>query len=280
MRWVLALVAGTGLLAAEGYAFPVDTVRWYRADWSQDVTFSSLADELTYRHALSWRFALRTQSVDDGVATVRATITRITATASGPGIDRRFDTSAEGARSDPLFGHLGALAGATLDLEVVQADGTVRAIGGIDALRQRLEAAAPAIRPGQPSPLADEIARTYGEEALRAWWGGLLALPGSQAGLPLGNLPEAVQRTWDGSRFVLALPAGTSPEVVLAGDPTPVRARLVALSGGGEVITADGMPGAVRGEATATFDLIALTQSVQQVHRLTWSLAVLAQDEK
>lgn len=280
MRRILALCAVAGLLAAEGYAFPVDTVRWYRADWSQDVTFSSLADELTYRHELSWRFALRTQAVSDGVATVRATITRITAAATGPGVERRFDSSAEGAQADPLFGHLGALAGATLDLEVVQADGTVRAIGGIDALRQRLEAAAPSARPGQPSPLADEIARTYGEDALRAWWGGLLALPGSTAGLPLGSVPAAVQRTWTDTRFELALPGGSAPEVVLADDPTPVRARLVALSGGGEVIPSEGMPGSVTGEATATFDLVALTQSVRQVHRLKWSLALLAQDDK
>lgn len=282
MRLLLPLLLFATALAAETVDaavaakddLVVDRIQWYRYALNQTVMWSSVGDELTYEQSLNWTFALRPTALTDTTATLNATIIRIEAQSSGPGYERRFDSSQPPVTTDPLFGHLDALAGTTLTLTMARDSGRVTAVAGGDALIAAISARLPAAAPGQPSPFATEIAHLYSDEALARWWTALLVQPGADSPLPLLAEPAiTIERRWQEAAFTLALPADSpAPRLTLVNDPTPVHATLTALSGSGEVRSTGGLPDGQTGRLDYTLTLDALTQAVSQRHAVTWTL--------
>jgi hypothetical protein len=158
-------------------------------------------------------------------------------------------------------------------------NGAVSEVRGGDELVKRLNKRFPPAFPGDPPPLEAAGRAVYGNEALVRQWNQLLALPaGGVQVVPLGPpLDAALERTWKGPAYTLALPAARPRiEVQLLKDPTPVAGVLSDLAGTGQVSLLDGVPGRASGELGFTLTLSALTQPVVQRHKLTWTLARLA----
>lgn len=265
-----------------GYRFTAGQGLIYDYTVKQDVAWESAGDRLSYVTTMNWRFAVQPEAITPERVELVVTVLRVQATHTGPGSDRRVDgalPAGNDGRDDPLLGHLLEMKNAVLTVVLDPRSGVVSEVRGGDELVKRLAKRFPPAFPGDPPPLEAAAKAAYGNEALVRQWNQLLALPGSGTQtVPLGPpLEAALERTWTGSAYTLALPAAKPRlDVQLLKDPTPVSGVLADLAGEGRVDLQDGAPKRATGTLRFTLTLSALTQPVVQRHQLTWTLARLA----
>lgn len=269
-RCAVLLLAVAAACSAEPLAF-AGPARQYQYRVDQEVAWESAGDQLVFRSALAWHLALK----GAGPGRLDATVLNVIAAHEGPEGRRKVDTREDGSRSDdPLLGHLLAARGRTLAVSYDPATGRVAAVQGGEEIAKAIGRASPnAADPGAPSPLEVQARRLYSSEALARLWTQLLLLPaaGPQA-VPLGEpLSGEAQRTWQGSAWTLALPGSGELPITLFKDPTPVGGVLHGLAGKGSLELKDGWPLRASGELAFQLRLSALTQPVEQRHKLVWS---------
>jgi len=281
-RWLLALlVAATALPAAEGWAFTVGQHRMWAYELKQEVSWVSAGDTLTYTTTMVWKLLADPQTVAPERVALRVQILRVIATHLGPGSDRNVDSARDLGREtqDPLLGHLAAMEGAVFDLDLDPRTGAVLAAHGGAELARRLAERVPSAVPGEPSPLAQAAAVTWSDAALARMFGQMLALPSEVAQtVALGEpLDLTATRTWSGTVSSLTIPPNQLPRSVqLSRPPLAVTATLASLAGSTTTAaTADQLPGDIRGQLDFTLVLDALTQRVEQQHRVLWRLSEL-----
>ncbi len=281
-RWLLALLVVTApLSAADGWNFTVGQHRMWAYELKQEVSWASAGDTLTYTTTMVWKLLADPQTVTADRVALRVQILRVLATHVGPGSDRQVDSARDlgGEVQDPLLGHLTAMEGAVIDLELDPRSGAVLAARGGAELAKRLADRVPAAVPGEPSPLAQAAAITWSDAALARMFAQILARPtDSVQSVALGEpLDLTAIRTWSGSASALTIPAAQLPRSVqLSRPPLAVTATLASLTGSTTTAaTADGLPGDIHGQLEYTLILDALTQQVQQRHRVWWRLSEL-----
>ncbi|MBA2480413.1 MAG: hypothetical protein H0V44_07105, partial [Planctomycetes bacterium] len=115
-----------------GYDFSGKQVRTYAYELRQDVTFASAGDTLAYSTRMLWTFVLLPTAVTAERVELGVTILTVKATMEGPASHHAFDSTERDSdrRRDPLFAHLGALAGARLVIVVDPRTGAVSAVSG------------------------------------------------------------------------------------------------------------------------------------------------------
>ena len=273
--WWLLMVAGLAAhaAAAESYDFN-GPARTYLYDLKQEVSWQSAGDKLTFTSQVAWKLVIKARKVEGGKAELAATVVRVIASHRGPGSEHSFDSAS--GKDDELLGHLKAVEGAVLTLDVDCATGAVAAVRGGEGIAAAVAARAPnRADPQAPSPLAAAATTAYSPEALRRQWDALLALPAAATSVSLGlPLTGTATRTWTGADWTLGLPAEALPmAITLVRDPTPVNGRVMTFAATGSGGAAKGWPGGGRGDLRFTLELGALTQPVAQDHHLTWTFS-------
>lgn len=273
MRALLLLASALALAAAE-YDPKPDALRLYAWTTKQEVNWKSAGDELRYSTEIVWRLALRCAAVDGPRMTLKATFVSVRATHRGPGTDIALDSSTGAGVDDPLLGHLIALVGNVLSLDVERATGRVLAVQGGEAVIAAINARAPAAVVGDPPPLDAQARAAYGAEPLARLWSQILALPGPEAEVPLPAPFTAggMRRAWKDQAWSVSLPAGAAPVFELSKDPQPVRGTVRTLGGGGTIDLAGGLPASASGRLEFTLAFEALTQPVETVNTVRWEL--------
>lgn len=284
---LLAIIATALLLArlsaeessAPGYAFVVNQARFYQYLLTQQVSWDSAGEKLAFTTSLRWNFALRPISVNESNAVLNATIISVQARHQGPGSDHSVDSTAEN-QDDPLLGHLSALAGVTLAVSVDPRTGAVGHVSGGEEIVKRINKRAPSAFAGDPPPLDAALKAAYGNDAMKQWWQQFLILPQPKPEqVPLhAPIQGAIERTWTGNDYTLALPAGQpSMGAHLLADPTPLDVTVTALLGKGSIQLDQGYPGSSKGQMDFVLAVDALTQGVVQKHHVEWSLSPAAE---
>lgn len=270
----LALLLLVLVAAAADYDPKPDTLRLYTWNTTQTAQWKSAGDDLRYATDITWKLALRCAALDGPRMTLNATFVSVHATHRGPGTDITVDSATGAGSDDPLLGHLVALAGATLSLDVERATGRVSAVRGGEAIIAAINTRAPPAVVGDPPPLDAQAQAAYGPEALTRLWSQILALPGSEAAvaLPAPFTAGTMQRTWKDQAWTVALPGGAAPAFELSKDPQPVRGTVRKLSGGGSIELDGGLPAKASGKLEFTLAIEAQTQPVETVNVLSWSL--------
>jgi hypothetical protein len=265
---------------AAGYQFATGKTTLYAYDLSQQVEWQSAGDTLTYASMVKWEFSLTPQLVTGERCELGVVILHISASHGGPGgrhaIDSRLPVDQNG-RDDPLLGHLLALDGALLTVVLDPRSGLVAEVRGGEEIVARINRLVPAAVAGEVPPLDAQSRAAYAPAALARLWGEMLALPAGEGvvqnvtlGAPVAG---TVVRRWQGSRYSLSLPDGTTHlDGVLISDPTPVTASVSMISGSGETALRGGLPFTSSGELRFLVTLSALTQPVVQHHHLSWTL--------
>jgi hypothetical protein len=265
---VLPLVAAC---AADLYDFTGKT-RAYVYETRQEVSWASAGDRLRFTTAMTWKLVLKGRAPGEAGVTVL----RVTARHEGPGTVRTVDSAADpGTDPDPLLGHLAGLEGVTFGLSVDPATGAVTRVTGTEAIAKRVAARVPdLVNPTGPSPIEDQARALYSPDHLAKLWTAVLALPGGPTRLPLAGIPNGtLVRTWGANgTWTASLAEGQAP-VTLGQPPTQIACFLTDLKGGGTLTLANGLPEKATGDLTFTLRLTALTQPVESVHHLTWSMA-------
>ncbi len=263
-----------------GYQFATGKTTLYAYDLTQDVSWQSAGDTLNYHSTVGWEFSLSPQLVTPTRCELSVVILHLTASQNGPAgnhaVDSRLPVDRNG-RDDPLLGHLLALDGAQLTVVLDPRSGVVAAVRGGEEIVKRINQRFPAAIEGDLPPLDASSREAYGPASLARLWSGLLALPGPAGEaqrVPLGApLPGELERRWQGQRYTLSLPPGTSHlDGTLLLDPTPVTVSISELAGGGECSPRGGLPFTTGGELRYLITYSALTQPVVQRHQLRWSL--------
>ena len=83
---------------------------------------------------------------------------------------------------------------------------------------------------------------------------------------------------WDNERYELGLPEteADKPRMQVSAKPLPVELRITSLSGGGgNQLNADGVLNKADGSYTMQLAATALTQDVQQEHKVEWQLVLI-----
>jgi hypothetical protein len=284
---VLVLACGSGACGADapaaGYQFVKDKTQLYAYDLSQQVDWKSAGDSLAYTSTVGWRFSLTPVVVGPDRCELSVVLLHVQASQTGPGSSHAIDSSLpvdRNGRDDPLLGHLLALDGAILTVVVDPRTGVVTAVRGGEEIVKRINQRFPAAVDGDPPPLDASSTLAYGSASLARLWSELLAMPtaGSttQTVALTGPVAGTMERRWQGTHYTLGLPAGTEHiDGTLLQDPTPVSVTLSALTGSGDAVLTNGLPGSCRGDMSFILTLSALTQPVVQHHQLTWSLRQL-----
>lgn len=275
MKRIFALLLAVAIAAAAEYAPQVDQVRFYAWRTTQAVSWNSAGDALRFSSEITWKLALRCAAVEGGRMRLKATFITVTASHRGPGVEVSLDSATGAGGDDQLLGHLLALVGKTLDLEVDRATGAVASVTGGEALIAAINQRAPPAVPGDPPPLDAGARAAYGPEALARLWSQILALPGASSTVALPPpfaAGSTIERTWKDLAWTVALPKDAAPAFELARDPTPVRGTVKGLSGSGTNSLAGGLPGRCEGRLAFTMVFDALTQAVDSQHELTWEL--------
>lgn len=273
MRLLALLVLAVALAAVE-YAPQQDAVRLYKWTTTQTAQWKSAGDDLRYDSEITWQMALRCAALDGPRMTLNATFVSVHATHRGPGTDITVDSASGAGSDDPLLGHLVALVGATLSMDVERATGHVVAVRGGEAVIAAINRRAPPAVVGDPPPLDAQAQAAYGAEALARLWSQILALPGPDAAvaLPAPFTAGTMQRAWKDSVWTVSLPAGPAPAFELSKDPQPVRGTVRRLSGGGSIELDAGLPAKAAGKLEFTLAIEAQTQPVETVNVLSWTL--------
>jgi hypothetical protein len=273
MRMLALFFLAVVAMAAE-YAPQLDAVRLYAWNTTQTAQWKSAGDELRYATDITWQLALRCAALDGPRLTLNATFISVHATHRGPGTDITIDSATGAGSDDPLLGHLVALAGATLSLDVERSTGHVVAVRGGEAIIAAINTRAPPAVVGDPPPLDAQAQAAFGPDALARLWSQILALPGSDAAvvLPAPFTTGGMQRNWKDQAWTAALPAGTTPAFELSKDPQPVRGTLRKLTGGGSIELDAGLPSKAAGHLEFTLAIEAQTQPVETVNVLGWTL--------
>lgn len=279
-----ALCAQGAETPVPGYQFVKDKTQLYAYDLSQQVDWQSAGDSLAYSSTVGWRFSLTPVVVAPERCELSIVILHVQASQSGPASSHTVDSSLpvdRNGRDDPLLGHLFALDGAILTVVVDPRSGAVSAVRGGEEIVKRINQRFPAAVDGDPPPLDASSTIAYSSANLARLWSELLALPASGTAAQMvaltGPVNGTMERHWQGARYTLSLPAGTDHlDGTLLQDPTPVSVSLSALTGNGESVLANGLPGSSRGEMRFILTLNALTQPVAQRHQLVWTLRQLS----
>jgi hypothetical protein len=273
VKCLLLMLLALGLDAAE-YAPKPDTLRLYAWTTTQSAQWKSAGDELRYDTAITWDLALRCAAVDGPRMTLKATFIKVHATHSGPGTDITVDSATGAGVDDPLLGHLLALVGTTLVMDVERSTGAVASVQGGEAVIAAINRRAPPAVVGDPPPLAAQAAAAYGPDALARLWSQVLALPHAEptVALPAPFTAGTMTRTWQDQAWSVALPQGSAPTFELSKDPQPVVGTLGKLSGAGAITLEAGLPDTVTGKLAFTLAITALTQPVETVNEISWSL--------
>lgn len=269
---VLCLLAMA--LAAVEYAPKVDQLALYTWTTTQSAQWKSAGDDLRYDTRIAWDLALRCAAVDGPRMTLAATFIKVEALHRGPGTDIRVDSASGTGVDDPLLGHLLVLVGKTLTLEVERATGRVVTVGGADEVIAAVNRRAPPAVPGDPPPLDAQARAAYGPEAQARLWSQILVLPGGEAHitLPAPFTAGTLARTWTDLAWTVNQPAGAAPAFELSKDPSPVRGTVSQLSGSGSLALAAGLPGKASGSLSFTLAIDVMTQPVQTLNTVAWTL--------
>jgi len=274
---LLALVA-----SASEYAPKPDQIQLYTWKVEQGAQWDSAGDKLRFDTVITWQLALHCTAVDGGRMRLAATFVKVVASHKGPGADVQVDSESGAGSDDPLLGHLIALAGKTLELDVDRATGAVATVSGGEAIIAAINRRAPAAIPGDPPPLDAAAQAAYGPDALARLWSQVLALPPAADGATPVTLPApfaagaTAERIWKGQNWTLALPAGAQPPAFeLAKDPTPVHGVVKNLVGSGNCALSKGLPDQASGKLSFTLVISALTQPVESVQTISWTLSAL-----
>jgi len=281
MRIAICLLLLGGLAAADGHAFAEGDRHRYVYAVEDTVRWSSEDDELAFRSHLRWVFVLVVGEVAEERAELLVTFLGVDAGIRGPASEHRYATVDEDTgeervgADDPLFGHLAALEGATLELSVDPRTGEVGEVGGTDDLVARMKRYQRR-RDGIVDPaLIERVRAAYAPAELARIWSRILEVPGEGADrLDLGErLGGHLARTWNDGAWEVALPEDESarPTVMLAGAPKPVEVRMSALEGSGyNEFSDEGLLLGGRGAIDFTLAGEALTQPLEQHHELRW----------
>lgn len=278
---LVLVVSCTCLTAADtppvndGWRFSPNQILVYTYETTQDVSWSSAGDKLSYLTTIAWRFTLVPKTITAERVELSATILSLKASHTGPGTPQKLDSADNTGEDSPLLGHLLTLVNATFVITCDPRSGQVASVSGGAEVAARIAAKTPSsFGPGEASPLAEPAKQAYDSAHLAPLWSRLLTVPTTgtrtvSLGPPLGT---ALNETWKDNAWTWALPAGAvATAVTIATDPTPITATLTELKGGGTVA-----PGAVpqetRGQLDYTLRFNALTQPVDQQHRLRWRL--------
>ncbi len=272
-------LAVSSLTAAEGYRFPTGKPILYRYDLDQEVAMSTAGDHLQFTSRISWIMSLEglaQEATAGGLTPVRLAIQAVTAQHQAPGLTRFYDsaTNTDSRGTDPLLSGLQALVGATLTLYLDPTTGRIpRVTGG-----ERIAAAFARLHPnpadpGAPSPLASAARTVYQDDALARLWTGILLLPSPDrqavpAGAPLTGF---LVRSWQGTTWTGALDPAKQ-QLTLDLPPMAVTGQIENCTAQGSLTLADGVPAQGQGTLGYSLALIAMTQPVNQQHRLTWRL--------
>lgn len=261
-------------LSAVEYDPKPDQLVIYRWETTQKAQWKSAGDDLRYATTIAWDLAMRCVKTDGPRMTLAATFIKVQATHAGPGTAIRVDSASGDGVDDPLLGHLIVLVGKTLTLDVERATGRVVTVSGAEEVLAAINQRAPAAVPGDPPPLEAQAKAAYGPEALARLWSQILALPegGTEVALPAPFTSGTMTRTWKDLGWTVALPEGTSPAFELAKEPSPVRGTVSKLSGTGSLALSAGLPVQAAGKLTFTLDINAMTQPVQTVNEISWTL--------
>ncbi|MCS6970681.1 MAG: hypothetical protein RMM29_01135 [Planctomycetota bacterium] len=271
------LLALAGLLPALSYDPRPEQVVFYRWVTEQRVQWESAGDRLQYETRIAWDLGLRCAAVEATSATLALSFIRVQALHRGPATEIVLDSARGAGADDPLLGHLYALVGQTLRLQVERASGRVLRVEGAEEIVAAVQRRAPASMPGEPSPLAAQAEALWGAAAWQRLWSQILALPrpeDDEVPLPAPFSGGALRRSWQGQRWQLRVPDGAAPRFVLASDPTPVQGSISALRGEGEIALAEGLPSQLRGRLALTLAIEAMTQPVSSQHEIAWELRV------
>ncbi len=269
---VLCLLAMA--LAAVEYAPKVDQLALYTWTTTQSAQWKSAGDDLRYDTRIVWDLALRCAAVDGPRMTLAATFIKVAAQHRGPGTDISVDSASGAGADDALLGHLLVLVGRTLTLEVERATGRVTSVGGADEVIAEVNRRSPPAVPGDPPPLDAQARAAYGPEALARLWSQILVLPGGEAqvALPAPFTAGTVTRTWSDLAWTMRQPAGAAPAFELGKDPSPVHGTVSQLSGSGSLALAAGLPGKASGSLSFTLAIDVMTQPVQTLNTVAWTL--------
>lgn len=272
-RPAVLLLLLAALAAAAEYDPRPDALRLYSWGTTQTAQWRSAGDDLRYETAIAWDLALRCAAVDGPRATLNATFVAVRATHRGPGTDIALDSATGAGTDDPLLGHLVALVGATIALDVERATGRVLAARGGDAVIAAINRRAPPAVVGDPPPLDAQARAAFGAEALARQWSQILALPAAapEEPLPPPFTGGSMRRAWDGLAWTVSAPA--APAFELSRDPQPVRGTLRELRGGGRIALDAGLPAVAEGRLEFVLAIEALTQPVETRNVVEWSLA-------
>lgn len=276
-RILLAVLLATAVVAAE-YAPSAGQIQLYKWHVGQTAEWSSAGDHLKFETAIDWSLALDCVAVDGPRMRLAVTFLDVHATHRGPGVDIVVDSKSGAGTDDPLLGHLIALAGKTLAMEVERATGMVTTVTGGDAIIAAINQRSPSLVPGDPPPLDAAAHAAYGPDALARLWTQVLALPGQTPAQRVALPPPftagaTIERTWTGLAWKAAVPADAKPPAFeLSRDPTPVTGEVRQLTGSGTVELLKGLPGHNAATMGFTLAMQALTQPVLSVHTLQWQL--------
>ncbi|MEK7414889.1 MAG: hypothetical protein AAB263_16360 [Planctomycetota bacterium] len=280
MRLIASLIACAAMVAAE-YAPTVDQTRLYTWTVDQSADWASAGDKLHFDTKITWGMALRCVAVTAQRVQLNATFVTLKATHTGPGVNVRIDGETGAGADDPLLGHLLALKGQTLVLDVDRSTGVVSSVNGGDEIIAEINKRAPASMPGDPPPLDASARLAYSSESLSRLWSQILALPVNDkkvaVPLPAPFVPgTTAERSWKGSEWTVALASDAkAPAFEISKDPSGVRGVVKKLAGSGSMAISAGLPAKATGKLTFTLAMEALTQPVESQHELKWELAEL-----
>ena len=242
----------------------------YTYEVKHQVRWQSLDDDLQFETQQLWSLSLARSP--GGIA---ARVLSIRAVHKGPNREQRIVVPAPAGESgltqqSPLLGPLAAWVDVPISLTTDE-NGRITGIDG-EPLREAWKKQLPA---GTRIPDAPQLA----DSALLQWWQETFLIPptgeaAAEEPLPLpAPLSGTVVRTWNGPTYSLAPPKGqTELQVTLYEQPTPVIMTVKDLEGSGTVTIDQGLLDERQGELTWKLVGTALTQPVEQQHRIIWRL--------